>query len=242
MKLYSESCEVVVSDRKSNGGDLEELEEDFGEVMAILREGPLAAPTEKPSEKVWTAIAVSVGGDIAAAATVLEEQTAEDAAYPGPSGLVRDDDNSNVVSIDSRGRIGKRFAVVTAIAAALLLVALPLGLAFRGGTPDQRAELLALGGFEGAGQAELDGRTLQVDLEGLEAPDGSFYELWLLDLEGGQLNDLRSLGRVDANGSFTVPEDVDLDEFSVVDVSIEPDDGNPDHSGASVLQGELKTT
>lgn len=216
--------------------DFAELEDDFGEVMAILREGPLEMPTEQPSEQVWTAIAVGVGGDIAAAATVLDEDPAEE-PYPGPSGLAQ---NDNVVSMDSRRRMGKRFAIVTAVAAALLLVALPLGLAFRGDSVERRAELLALGTFAGTGEAELSGRTLQVDLEGLDAPEGSFYELWLLDLDGDELADLRSLGRVEADGSFTVPEDLDLDEFSVVDVSIELDDGNPDHSGDSVLRGGLE--
>ncbi len=212
--------------------DFEELESDFGEVMAILREGPIDKPTELPSEQVWTAIAKEVGGDVAAAATILDEEGEADEAVVSPA---------PVVSLDERRSNGRRFAIITAVAAAILLVAVPLALAIGGDDgPEQRAELLALGGFDGSGQAELSGRTLDIDLEGLDAPEGSFYELWLLDLEGDELQDLRSLGRVDANGSFTVPADVDLSEFSVVDVSVEPEDNNPDHSGDSVLRGGLE--
>ena len=234
MKRSTGSCGVVVSDP-----EFEELEEDFGEVMAMLREGPLEMPTEKPSEDVWTAIGIGVGGDIATAATVANQGSDENS---GPADAANSERNtkSNIVSLSERRATGKRFAIITAVAAGLLLVALPLGMALLGNSPDQRAELAALPGFDGAGSAELNGRTLEVDLEGLDAPEGSFYELWLLDFDGDELADLQSLGQVGADGSFTVPDDVDLNEFSVVDVSIELDDGNPDHSGDSVLRGGLE--
>ena len=210
-----------------------ELEQDFGEVMAILREGPVSPPDETPDESVWLAIANGVGGDIGAEATRLDRERSERAATEVVA---------PVVSLEDRRSRGRRFAIMTAVAAAILLVAVPVGLALGGDGNGRTAELLALGGFEGGGTAELNGRTLAVDLDGVDAPAGSFYELWLLDLDGEELRDLRSLGRVGPDGSYAVPEDVDLDRFSVVDVSIEPDDGNPDHSGDSVLRGPLHET
>ena len=36
-----------------------------------------------------------------------------------------------------------------------------------------------------------------------------------------------------------LPADLDLAEFPLVDVSVEPLDGNPTHSGDSVARGEL---
>ena len=36
-----------------------------------------------------------------------------------------------------------------------------------------------------------------------------------------------------------VPESVDVHEFPVVDVSDEPADGNPKHSGDSIVRGTL---
>lgn len=204
--------------------DYLELEQDFGEVMGILREGRLEAPTESPDISVWKAIADGLGDEVA----VGELEPESTGGY------------AEVVSLDSRRSIGRRVAVVTAVAAAILLVAVPLTLALQD-EDAQRAELAALGGFGGAGAAELSGRTLTVDLDGLTALEGgAAYELWLLDFEGEELKDLHWVGVAEADGSFTIPDDVDLSEFTVVDVSIEPDDGNPEHSGDSVLRGGLQ--
>ena len=83
---------------------------------------------------------------------------------------------------------------------------------------------------------EEDGeRRLELQVDGLPAGDG-FYEVWLLrpDLEG-----LQPLGTTDGRGDFIVPDELDLSTYLVVDVSREPLDGNPAHSGQSVLRGEL---
>ena len=53
---------------------------------------------------------------------------------------------------------------------------------------------------------------------------------------------MRSLGLLDDAGEYAIPADIDLSEFSVVDVSIEPDDGDPTHSGRSILRGTLVAT
>jgi anti-sigma-K factor RskA len=79
---------------------------------------------------------------------------------------------------------------------------------------------------------------LSLQVSGLEpsAPD-AFYNLWLLDGP----DRLLSLGafRVPASGSaqVTVPLPVDLADFRFVDVSVEKEDGDPGHSGVSVLRG-----
>jgi hypothetical protein len=41
-------------------------------------------------------------------------------------------------------------------------------------------------------------------------------------------------------GTFVVPADLDPDTYTVVDISIEPRDGDEAHSGRSVLRGELQ--
>lgn len=253
--------------------DFSELEAEFGDVMAILAEGPQETPSERPSEDVWAAIVAGVGGKLgveeaeadSSHVAELDSSIGEAAngqqSAPNPmSGPERENgsilgsvsDNAgvgfeqptpaNVVSLDSRRRWAKPAAVITAVAAAILLVAVPLGIALGGG-PEQQAELAALDGFDGAGVAEFSEQELAMDVEGLNIPDdGSFYELWLLKFEGDELADLVSLGRIDGDGTFTVPDGVDIDEFSVVDVSIEEDDGDPSHSGASVLRGPLEQT
>jgi len=213
-----------------------ELEPEFGEVMAILRGGLPEIPTEQPTEAVWEAIAAELGPTVAGSPPLAGDRPSS------PSVAASDDGGlAEVRSITSARSWGRPLAMVAGAAAALL-VGVPLFLAFTGSTdPSQRAELAALEGFDGSGEAEVAGSELSVRFDGDAAPDGSFYELWLLDLEGDELEDLVSLGQVEvaADGSFVIPEGIDLGEFDVVDVSVEPDDGNPDHSGVSVLRGGL---
>ena len=73
------NCAEAVSDP-----GFEELEQDFSEVMAILREGPLPPPDETPDESVWLAIANGVGGDIGAEANRLDRERSERTAPRSP--------------------------------------------------------------------------------------------------------------------------------------------------------------
>ena len=226
--------------------DYDELESDFGEIMAILREGKVEPPTERPSDAVWDAIAGEVGGSLGDRRTSLRsvldpsdgKGTTEPGRGTGSAGVHHG--GADVRDITSARSWRRRGAILATAAAAVVLVGVPVYLVTSDdGVTGRRAELAALGGFDGTGVAELDDHTLSIDLEGIVPQDGAFYELWLLDAEGEEVRDLRSLGRVESDGTFQVPDDVDLDRFTVVDVSIEPDDGNPDHSGASILRGGL---
>ena len=73
-----------------------------------------------------------------------------------------------------------------------------------------------------------------------EPPAGSYYEIWLVD---SKVTDPRSLshGAMATRRDFAVPSGLDPASHPVVDISVEPDDGNPGHSGAdaSVLRGTL---
>jgi Anti-sigma-K factor rskA len=96
---------------------------------------------------------------------------------------------------------------------------------------------------DASGTAEVvvrdDGsRVVEVDLDA-PALDEGYYELWLIDRE---VVGMVPLGVV-APGSQTVelPADLDLGQFPLVDVSVEPVDGDPTHSGVSVARGELDT-
>ncbi|WP_413813397.1 anti-sigma factor domain-containing protein [Curtobacterium flaccumfaciens] len=94
------------------------------------------------------------------------------------------------------------------------------------------------------GRAELerdqDGRaTLLVDLHGERGRSGTgpLREVWMMrpDLGG-----LVSVGSLDGDqGRFTVPPGLDTAEFRVVDVTAEADDGDPTHSGDSIVRGTL---
>ncbi|MCS5723547.1 anti-sigma factor [Herbiconiux sp. CPCC 203407] len=69
---------------------------------------------------------------------------------------------------------------------------------------------------------------------GGEAP---LREVWLIRGDG---TGLVSIGFLDGReGRFDVPSGIDLAQYSLVDISAETDDGDPTHSGDSILRGEL---
>ena len=138
---------------------------------------------------------------------------------------------------------------VAAVAACLALLAAGVGIGALvfggddggGGGPAIALARVGEGGSAAAGQARVvssDDGGLRVRVSGL-APSGpgAYYELWLLD--GPER--LLSLGsfRVPASGAaeVTVPLPVDVTDFRFVDVSVESADGDPGHSGVSVLRG-----
>jgi hypothetical protein len=100
-----------------------------------------------------------------------------------------------------------------------------------------------LPGNEASGRAEVivreDGsRVVQVDLDAPALDDG-YYELWLID---SAVVGMVPLGMVQpGTQEFELPPDLDLTQFPIVDVSVEPLDGVPTHSGDSVARGELES-
>lgn len=95
--------------------------------------------------------------------------------------------------------------------------------------------------WDASGAAQLEqgtsesSRDLLVTLDA--APASELREVWLMDPD---TNGLISLGQlVGDEGRFTVPSGVDLGLYTVVDISQEPADGNPAHSGDSIVRGEL---
>ena len=81
-----------------------------------------------------------------------------------------------------------------------------------------------------------DNREIVVRIDRSAAAPG-FLEVWLLSADASSMV---SLGVLDGDeGTFAVPADLDLSAYPLVDVSIEPYDGNPAHSGDSVCRGDL---
>lgn len=78
---------------------------------------------------------------------------------------------------------------------------------------------------------------LQLTTSGLARAEGGFYQVWLLDGDAQRMVTLGVLAGPE--GQFTVPARVDLSQYPLVDISIEPLDGDPAHSGDSVLRGDL---
>lgn len=112
------------------------------------------------------------------------------------------------------------------------------------GTSIQQASLTPIGNLDPAatGSADIkkDGQVIRLRLSGLKpSGDADFYEAWLMDPKNGFI----SVGtfRVGANGETTLdlPVPVGTKQFPIVDISLQPVDGKPTHSGVSVLRGEL---
>jgi hypothetical protein len=144
-------------------------------------------------------------------------------------------------------RRSRRVLIGALGAAAAVLIAVTTATIVRDDDPAPTAEEVALealpefSGAAGSATVVLDGdaRTVGVDLTGVDVPAGSHLELWLLD---ESVEQLVSLGRLSGDGPHTIPTDVDLATTPIVDVSIEPDDGDPAHSGVSVVRGQIEAS
>ena len=102
-------------------------------------------------------------------------------------------------------------------------------------------DLDPLAGNDASGRATVierpDGtRVLEVQLRAVDLDD-RYYEVWLID---EAVEDMVPVG-VARGGtvSFELPGGLDLGRFPIVDVSVEPLDGDPTHSGVSVARGVL---
>lgn len=148
-----------------------------------------------------------------------------------------------------RGGRPRLLAGAVAVAAAVLVLVLALvlpGVLPDGSPPPQVTPTAALAPYGdqrvGSGEVSLDdveGRwSLRVETQGLASPGSDFYEVWLIDPAS---NRLVALGTLDPAGraDLTIPTGIRLGRYPVVDVSLEPQDGDPTHSGVSVLRGPL---
>jgi hypothetical protein len=85
-------------------------------------------------------------------------------------------------------------------------------------------------------RVRLDGNRLELAVRGLPDPGGGAYQVWLYDSVAEAVPVARSeTDRIDAD----VELPASARDHRYVDVSLEPADGNPNHSGASVLRAPL---
>lgn len=102
-------------------------------------------------------------------------------------------------------------------------------------------QLQPLAGKSGDGSADLihgaTGSELKVAAAGLDNTQG-FYEVWLINVDGKRMVSLGVLNPR-TGGTFQIPADITAQGYRIVDVSLEPDDGNPEHSHDSIIRGTL---
>jgi len=163
------------------------------------------------------------------------------------------DESKTVIDLDQQRsrrapsaiRHRRRQLLLTGVAASLALV---VGLSFLSDddtTPTFVAEATnnelpeAFGGAATATVSVDDSPTLVLTFSE-ELPSEDPVELWLIKPD---LSDMVSLGVIQPGETqWDWPTGIDPNEYSLVDLSIEPDDGDPTHSGRSILRGELKST
>ena len=224
----------LTQDPDATAGDAE-----LAELRALARRvEPVTVAWETPPADLWDRIA---------AAADVADRTRWRARRRRPR------ERDNVRSLDdarpSTARPGPpsarrrdwRVWEVAAAAAVVLVVA--VGVVIGSGSSDDSTVIATAAleplGDTGEGSAELVERDgllqLQLSTSGIDAGDG-FLEVWVINTDVTQLV---SLGPLRNDGIYELPPGLDPASFPIVDVSVEPIDGVPTHSGDSVLRGQL---
>jgi hypothetical protein len=186
-------------------------------------------PSVPPPPRVWEAIAAATGVSATPSSAPAPEEPPAQVA--------------EVLPFRSRRRPALLVAAAVVAGAAVGAGAVAVLSDRDDGEAVTAVALDPLADNDASGQAEVvvrdDGtRVVEVDLDAPALDDG-YYELWLIDRE---VVGMVPLGVVSPGSqTFELPADLDLGQFPLVDVSVEPLDGDPTHSGVSVARGELDT-
>jgi hypothetical protein len=194
------------------------------------------APSSTPPPRVWDAIAAATG--VSASPAEMPAPPAE--VFPSSSPTAGEP-GADVHVL--RPRRTQRTRLLLAAAAVVVVAAGAGAIALnRDHTVTLASTTLnPLDAAKATGKAsvveERDGtRVLRIDLDA-PAPHSGYYEAWLADQSA---TGMVSMGSVrPGTTSLPVPDDLDLTKFPLVEVSVEPLDGNPGHSGVSLVRGQL---
>jgi len=225
---------------------LESLEKALGRARGTEHDPTLLTPPDR----VWRAIAAELDADDgeeavpdtlpASAPDVTSDATGASAPSPAPASA-RDD-------LAPRRRGVSGWGLVAAAAAGVVVggvaVGAIIGLGGSEGDLDVVAEapLTDLVTETAAGSAVIETRDDGSAVLVVETPfvdlDDAYLEVWLIDqnIEG-----MVSLGHLTGERTeFVLPAGFDPGAFPIVDISVEPLDGDPTHSGESVTRGVLE--
>lgn len=208
---------------------------EFAELAAVARKlseedrAVAAAP-----ESIWDGIAAQLSGP-------------SDAAIADPVESVDPVVDRSAVVVDfAEAKKNRRpfvFAggAVAAVAAAIVAVLFVTATETDDTIVVASTTLADLDGVSELGTATLverdGGFELDVDLLGAAPAAGDgVLEIWVIDPD---VEGMHSLGTIDGDGTFELPDGIDPSGFPIVDVSVEPLDGDATHSGNSVIRGTL---
>ncbi|GLY24497.1 anti-sigma factor [Micromonospora sp. NBRC 101691] len=239
------------------------------ELAALRHVAGLGAETQalrdlpEPPPQVWDAIATEVAATQSLPSLTRPRRPepsaqsstapAESSTAPTENGTGPDLAGNGTGRASPFSRPGRRprrvsgwvLSAVTATAAAVLGVLGTLAVV-RPDAPEPPPQVLAsapLAAYgttppEATGDARVfaDGR-LHLHVANLPEVPG-YYEVWLIDPASMEMFSVGVLGD-GADALLPLPPNVDLDRYSVVDVSAEQYDNNTAHSGDSLLRGTL---
>jgi hypothetical protein len=98
------------------------------------------------------------------------------------------------------------------------------------------AKLSPIGGGRGEGTVSVADESATITIRGLPNPAPGSYQVWLYN----SIVDAKSLGTFpEGSGKLEVQLPSDAGNYRFLDVSREPDDANPNNSGASVMRAPL---
>lgn len=213
--------------------------DELGQLRRVVRAARAVSTDDlltAPPDEVWRSISAELESD-----TAPHRQTGSGDTPPMPGGR----DGSG-----GRGPAWLRRSAL-AVAAASLVVGVLLGSAVTAWRLDDdtpRAETSTAGRLaplavpRAAGTVRLirgseAGQEVTVTVTGLPRTDG-YYEVWLMDRSHTRLVAMGVLGP-DGTATLPLPTRIDLGRYPLIDVSAQEDNGNPAHSGRSVVRGPL---
>lgn len=209
----------------------------LGELRRLVATGRAGEP--EPLRAPRPGLLAAVQAELAADSVAASGSGARPAAAAEPASVAVSDHGAG----PARPRPRARYAARLIAAAAVLAVAVGGTVWYRSaGDVVSQATLAPLPDKSGRGTARLTSRDgalqLSIDVTAPATPN-AYEELWLLNTDGRQMI---SLGVVPPDGRATYPVPTAkgaLNGYVVVDISIEPFDGNAEHSHNSLLRGTL---
>lgn len=217
--------------------------EELSHVVKVARSAPVLGGLTTPRSAVWDRIAAEVR-------TSPHPEVAEEPPLPQESDRLRG--TEHLVRPRRKARPSRRrvsWLLTSAIAVIALVLGVGGGVALTSLNPAPQAQVLAAATLQAfpqwptaQGKAKIETtpagqRELVVTLTSTPTSEGGFREVWIMS---SSLKKLISVGvLVGDSGRFALPEGISTDAYPVVDISEQPNNGNPAHSGNSIVRGTL---
>lgn len=246
LAALGEALEQTASDHLVGCGRCSDEVAQLARVVGVGRAGGVDL-LEQPPASVWAAIAAETGVRPLRSAPVLvddarvqqarpsEPLPAQPPVQPMRAGPVR--------SAPARRWSGSGLLVAASVAGLVVGVG---ATAVWNALDDDTGDVVATAALEplpdqvGTGSAEIvsgsSGRELEMSLDAA-IPDDAYLQVWLISAD---VTRMVPVGVIDGpTGHWALPAGVEITDYPIVDVSIEPYDGNPLHSSNSVVRGTL---